>query len=279
MTLQALDENPDTWGSVLNVSALELLEDSIAGTATADVTSADVALNEDIGADNDPHYRMMIIDIIGAPGTAKSVTCPAISQVYLVANNTTGGQIITFKTTAGAGVAITASTAAWVYCDGTDIKVSSVDNAATADLATDSLDAQLLDGFDSALFAQLGLNQTWTKGQVVQSVSETVNGTGPWTIDIDVADSNAFYHLTTENFTLTAPTGGVIGQRFSLVVEQGSPGSHTIAWSSNTFQFVDGVAPTLSTVIGDVDYLGFELYPSSAGNRWVGSILKAVSDV
>lgn len=279
MTLQALDENPDTWGTVLNVSALELLEDAIAGSASADVTSGNVALNEDAGADNAPHYRMMIIDINGAPGAARSVTCPATSQVYLVANNTTGGQTITFKTTAGTGVTIPASKAIWCYCDGTNILDAESKNSATTDLATDSLDSQLLNGLASSAFGRLAVASTWTKGQVVQRVSKTVNGAGPYTLDLNMADSNTFYHLTTQNFTLTAPTNATIGQSFSLIVEQGAGGPHTISFPASTYQFESGTAPTLSTTLGDVDYLSFEYYASSAGNRWIGAIIKDVSDV
>jgi len=279
MTLQALDENPDTWGSVLNVSALELLEDAIAGTASPDVTVGNVALNEDAGADNDPHYRMMIINIIGSPGAARQVTCPPTSKPYLVVNSTTGGQTITFKTTAGTGVVVPVGNAYWLYCDGTNIEPASVSNAGTADLATDSLDSQLLDGIASTAFGQLAVAGIWTKGQVVQAVTKTVNGAGPYTIDINATNSNAFYHLTTQNFTLTAPTGATVGQRFSFIVEQGAGAPHAISFAASTFQFAGGVAPSLSTTLGDVDYLGFEYTTTSAGNRWIGSIIKALGDV
>ena len=46
LTLQATGENVDTWGTVLNTGAFELLEDAF-GLTTANVTSADVTLEID----------------------------------------------------------------------------------------------------------------------------------------------------------------------------------------------------------------------------------------
>jgi len=276
MTFQALDENPDTWGSVLNVSALELLEDAISGTATADVTSADVALEEDAGTDNDPHYRMMIIGIVGTPGSAKNVTCPAISQVYLVANTTTGGQTITFKTTAGTGVTIPADTAIWCYCDGTDIVGAAVDLASNATLAATATNALAVGGDDESVIARLDAQQTWAAGQVVERAL-IVEDTGSVTPTIDV--SNSFYALWDGNYQLAAPSGlPQNGQVFTIVIQQGaSGGPYTISFAASTYAFENATAPVLSLGANDIDYLGFEYCTNLVGGaRWIGSILKGI---
>ena len=284
MTLQELNENPDSWGSVLNVSALELLEDAIAGTGNAEVTSGNVALDDTAGGPSDaaspPSQRWMIINITGSPGAPREVTTPPRSKIYLVVNNTTGGQTITFKTTSGAGVEIPAASAVWVYCDTTDILASTVETAINATLAATATNALSLGGILAADYGPLDVPNIWTKAQATEQKGDLlVAGGGPYTLDIDADLSNSFYHLTTQTFTLTAPTNGDPGNRFSLIIEQGGGGGHTINYVSNTFQFAGGVGPTLSTVVGEIDYFAFELTTTSVGDRWIGGLIKDVSDV
>lgn len=275
MTLQELDENSDTWGSVLNVSALELLEDAIAGTATVSVTSANVVLNTDVGTDNNPHYRMMIMNVTGTPGETRTVTAPAVSKIYVVANNTGDDSDVNFIAAAGAGVTVPAGEVFWLYCDGTNILPISVAAAVTAATATSAADADALGGTASTAFAQKGVNNTYTRGQSVQRVALTA-ATG--VITPNLANSNAFYYLANENFQLAAPTNGINGSMFSLIVEQDAGAPFTISFAASTFIWEGGAEPTLSVNAGDVDYLAFERVNNlSGGGRWVGSIIKGLS--
>ena len=82
------------------------------------------------------------------------------------------------------------------------------------------------------------------------------------------------------NLDLAAPTNATNGQVFTLAIEQGGGGPHTIGFAASTFQFANGVAPTLSTVAGEADYLAFEYVANlSGGARWWGSQLKTMADV
>ena len=105
-------------------------------------------------------------------------------------------------------------------------------------------------------------------------------------LTIDVAESNAFYLLTTESFTLNAPVNATNGQQFTLAIQQGGGGNHTINFESNTFVAADGSTPVLSTAVGAIDYLGFEYltnlqapFDAPTSNRWVVSILKDLSSI
>lgn len=280
LVLQDLDENPDTWGNVLNVSGLEALEDAIAGTATISyISAADYTLNDNTGGPTaSDGARYMILNITGSPGGPANLIVPTRSKVYLAVNST--GQTITVKTSAGTGVAVPDGEAFWVYCDGTNVEAATVSAAVTAASATTAADATALGGYAAALYARLAAAQTWTAGQVTASSSVVVAGAGPYTLTVNCSLSNAFYHLTTQNFTLQAPTNAASGQRFSLLVEQGATGPHTIAFQSSTFQFTGSSAPALSTTVGAVDYLAFERYThNTLGTRWVGSIIKNIGDV
>lgn len=281
LVLQDLDENPDTWGNVLNVSGLEALEDAIAGTATIPyVSAADYTLNDNTGGPTaDDGARHMILNITGSPGGPANLIVPTRSKVYLAAN--TSGETITVKTSGGTGVAVPNGEAFWVYCDGANVEAATVSSAVTAASATSADDAIALGGYAAALYARLAAAQTWTAGQVTESEAIVVGGTGPvYTLTVNCSLSNAFYHLTTQNITLQAPTNATAGQRFSLLIEQGATGPHTIGFQSSIFQFTGASAPTLSTSVGAVDYLAFERYAhSTLGVRWVGSIIKNIGDV
>ena len=276
MTLQALDENPDTWGTVLNASALQLLEDSIAGTAVVDITVAqDYTLDDTAGGPTaTTGARYMILDLNGSPGGTRNIIVPTRSKVYLVANTSDGDVVV--KTVAGTGPTVIAGEGQWVFCDGTNVQAASAATAVTAASATTALDSAALIGVAGADFAQKALAQTFTAGQVSERTVVTID-TG--NVNLDCADSNAFYHLTTAAFNLTAPANATNGQQFSLFVEQGTGAPHAITFASNTYMAAGG-APVLSTAFGNIDYLGFEYVTGLndiGGARWIVSIIKNVS--
>lgn len=273
--LQVLNENPDIWGTVLNVSGLQVLEDAIAGTAEVGVTSSDQTLNDIAGGPSEtgpspvPNMRFMIMNITGSPGQARTVTVPARSKVYLVANSTTGGEVITFLAAGGTGVTIPAGEAQWVWCDGTDILAASAATATVAASATLADDSTLLIGVAGADFAQKALANTFTAGQVTTRVALTGSGT----ITVDLALSNSFYLLMDQGQNLAPPSNPTNGAMFSIVVQQDSGGPHVLSYQANTFIWAGG-SPTLSLSFEDIDYLAFEYVTDNSINRWIGSIIK-----
>lgn len=283
LTLQDLDDNPDTWGDILNVSTIELLEDSVAGMSQVQLlNAADYTMDTTAGGDTvgNGHYRKMIVDIFDNPGGATNIIVPNLTGLYLAVDNTTGGYVITLKTSAGAGVALISGQATWCYCDGVDVLACQVQEALTAATATLATDSTNLGGVVNTEYAQKAVAQTFTKGQVTARTALLSTGGGPWFLDVDTADSNSFYHLTTAAFTLKAPTNQADGQQFSLVIEQGVGAPHGITFLGSTFIWQGGTVPTLSTTLGDIDYLAFEFVETLSAigaGRWVGSIIKAVS--
>lgn len=277
LTLQALDENPDTWGQILNDSAIQLLEDAIAGTATVPFTGTTYTLNDDAGGPtNADGSRYMILAMGGSPGGAATLTVPTRSKVYLAVNNT--GENVTVKTATGTGPTIPDGEGQWIFCNGTDVLAASAATATTAGTATTATDADALIGVAGAEYAQKALQQTWTAGQVITRAAALTEVTGQ--ITPNIADSDSFYAVWAGNYQLNAPSGSPQnGQRFSIVIQQDGTGSRTISFQSNTYIFEGGNAPVLSTAANAVDYLAFEYCTNLAvtGARWIGSILKGVA--
>ncbi len=119
LTLPANGELAGSWGSTVNTGVTSLAEAAIAGTAAVVMSDADYTLTVlNGGADQ---ARNMFITLTGTLSVSRNVICPSVSKLYVVTNNTTGGQTITFKTSAGSGVAVANGQRKTLYCNGTNV--------------------------------------------------------------------------------------------------------------------------------------------------------------
>ena len=98
--LPTTGELAGTWGQVVNDSITQLVEDSVAGTASVSVTSGDVTLTT-TGSGAANQARCAIIIATGTPGTARNIIAPSSSKAYIVFNNSDSN--ITFKGAATTG--------------------------------------------------------------------------------------------------------------------------------------------------------------------------------
>lgn len=131
--LPVTGELSGTWGDVVNDSITELVEDAIAGSATADVTSGDWTLTT-TGSGAANQARNAILIPTGTPGVSRNIIAPGASKAYIVDNQSDGAVVVKGAATTGATVA--AGTAALVAWDGSDFVLVSQDLAnATGTLA------------------------------------------------------------------------------------------------------------------------------------------------
>ena len=77
-----------TWGTTVNDSITDLIDDAVAGTTTLS-TDADVTLTVSNGVDN--QARNAVILCSGARTGIKTITAPAQSKAYIIINATSGG--------------------------------------------------------------------------------------------------------------------------------------------------------------------------------------------
>ena len=137
--LIATGEQVNLWGATTNTNLGTALEEAIVGRAVASFTS-DANLTIDLTNTNSTqvarHYILNLTST-GALTATRDLIVPSIDKPYIVENNTTGGQSIRVKTTAGTGITIPNGKTAMVYADSTNV-VSAVSYipAATIDTAT-----------------------------------------------------------------------------------------------------------------------------------------------
>jgi len=88
LVLPVTGELTNTWGSAVNSSLTQLVEDAIAGSVSQSVTSADWTLTTTAGGVAN-QARLAILIATGAPGTTRYIYAPQLSKMYVVVNNCT----------------------------------------------------------------------------------------------------------------------------------------------------------------------------------------------
>jgi hypothetical protein len=135
-TLPATGELTNVWGNTVNNGITELVESAIAGAATLSTWGgAGVAytLSNNNGAADEA--RCMFLVASGTPGENKNIICPAVTKLYVVQNNVSGGFSVTLKTSAGTGITVPNGTTMFLRCDGTDV-VDAFTRASSLSLGT-----------------------------------------------------------------------------------------------------------------------------------------------
>ena len=121
--LPTTGELSGTWGTVVNDNITELVEDSIAATATASVTSGNWTLTT-TGSGATNQARCAILIPTGSPGVSRNIIAPSSSKAYIVINQSDAAVVV--KGSATTGVTIAAGKNACVAWNGSDfVKVAS----------------------------------------------------------------------------------------------------------------------------------------------------------
>lgn len=115
--LPVTGELDGTWGDTVNNSITQLVEDSVAGTATQSVAGGDWTLTT-TGSGAANQARSAIIRPTGSPGVSRNVIAPGQSKAYIVDNQSNAA--IVFKASATTGVTIAAGKQALVAWNGSD---------------------------------------------------------------------------------------------------------------------------------------------------------------
>jgi hypothetical protein len=125
--LPTTGELAGTWGQVVNDSITELVEDSIAGVATASVAGGDWTLSTTgSGASNEA--RCAILIPTGTPGVSRNIIAPSSSKSYVVINTSDAEVVVKGAATTGATIA--AGARAVVAWNGTDFVIVAIQGGA-----------------------------------------------------------------------------------------------------------------------------------------------------
>jgi hypothetical protein len=101
--LPVTGELSGTWGDTVNNSITQLVEDSVAGYATASVTSGDWTLTT-TGSGAANQARSAILIPTGTPGVTRNIIAPSSSKAYIVHNESNAAVVIKGAATTGATI-------------------------------------------------------------------------------------------------------------------------------------------------------------------------------
>ena len=109
-------EQSGTWGITTNNNFGTLVEQAITGVQSVSMSNATYTLSFYQGASDESRNAVLVVG--GTNLAPQNLIAPAVQKVYLINNKS--GNTITIKTSSGTGIAISNSTVAQVYCDGTN---------------------------------------------------------------------------------------------------------------------------------------------------------------
>lgn len=171
LTKQGDNDNPNTWGQIVNNQVIELIEDAISGVVEIDVTgSSDVNISSTTVNGGYDEARNMTLELVGTIGADIDLIVPAVDKLYIINAKHTGGDITVKPSGGSSGIVFGPSQAGLVYTNGTVI------TSLKGLLASNNLSD--LDDLSTAR-TNLGLRQlaTLDPGSGLQVVGNQVNVT------------------------------------------------------------------------------------------------------
>lgn len=135
--LMGTGDQSGTWGNTTNTNLGTALEQAIVGYGNPNfATDADLTITlTDSNASQTARAFALNVTSGVSLSTTRNLIVPTIQKPYLIYNNTSGGQSIIVKTSAGSGVTVASGARTLVYVDGTNV-VSSVSNLPALTLNT-----------------------------------------------------------------------------------------------------------------------------------------------
>lgn len=184
LELMAVGEKTNTWGGITNTNLGTLLEKSIAGITTVDVTATNVTLTALSGLDD--QARSAILRITGTPGTTRSIIAPSISKTYAVFNSSNAVTVI--KGAATTGVSLLAGEYAMVVWNGSDFIRVGVSPVSPVFTGTPTAPTAAVDANTTQLATtSFVINQGYAKTAAVAAAYAPLGGagtSGTWPISI-----------------------------------------------------------------------------------------------
>jgi len=213
-----------TWGTTVNNSITELVEDSIAATATQSVASTDWTLTT-TGSGAVNQARCAILVPTGSPGVTRNIIAPSTSKAYIVHNQSDAAVVVKGSATTGTSVAAGArALVAWTGTDFVTISTSTADGV-TSVSGTGTVQGLTLSGTVTS-------TGSLTLGGSLSAVSLTsqVTGTLPIANGGTGTTSTQFANLTT-NVTgiLPVANGGTGVNTLTGIVKASGTSAFTAA--------------------------------------------------
>lgn len=121
LTKQGTNDNPNTWGTVLNTQVIALVDEFVAGVVQVSITgSSNVALTTNNGSTDEARHATL--ELTGTLGANIELHVPALEKQYFIRGLWSGAYTVTVKISgASTSVVMESGDKKIVYVNGTDI--------------------------------------------------------------------------------------------------------------------------------------------------------------
>jgi len=220
--LMATGENANTWGNITNTNLGTTLEQAIVGLGNP-VFASDANLTITLTNTNAAQAaRALVLNATSSVSltATRELVVPTFQKQYIVQNNTTGGQSITVKTSAGTGVTVPNGRKAHLYVDGTNV----IQMFDFVDINGGTIDGTVIGGATAAAGTFTTVNATTVNATTLDLTNlETTNikakdGTSAATI----ADSTGVVSFVANPVLSGGTANGVLYLNGSKVATSGS---------------------------------------------------------
>ena len=309
--LPTTGELSGTWGTTVNDSITQLVEDSVAQRATASVASGDWTLTT-TGSGAANQARCAILIPTGSPGVSRNIIAPSSSKAYIVINQSDAAVVV--KGSATTGVTIAAGKNACVAWNGSDfVKIASNEAVSLTSGVSGTLPVAnggtgLTSGTSGGVLAYtatgvlassgalaannfvvgggagaapsstnlLQIAAAVTTGNYARAIgyADTVTALGNTgtAINIDITSGGVFTATLTGSCTFTLRYPVATGaSSFTLILTNDATPSRTVAWAGGTFRFPGGAASLGRTTTANAVDIWFFFTPDG-GTTYYGSI-------
>jgi len=267
--LPVTGELSGTWGDTVNNSITELVEDSIAATATQSVAGADWDLST-TGSGAVNQARCAIIIPTGSPGVTRNINAPKSSKAYIVVNQSNAS--VVFRggpSTPTTGVTVASGDRVMVAWNGTDfVQIGSTVTPGGSNTQVQYNNSGALAGSANLTILAGGFPKFTAYRETV--VTATVS-TSTYNIDLSLANIFSFTLGNNVTFTFTNPPAAGTSALATIILKQDATGNRTATFTSA--KYTDGNAPVLSTGANQTDVLTF--FTVDGGTSYFGTFAMA----
>ena len=110
-------DNPNSWGTILNTQALDMIDEAITAYTTVTCSSGNITLTVANGTTD--QARSAILEFVGTCSAATNVIIPDKEKFYIINDKTTrqNDAVLKVKTGSGTGRTVLAGEQTLVFCN------------------------------------------------------------------------------------------------------------------------------------------------------------------
>tara|TARA_R110002020_G_scaffold121932_1_gene277070 strand:+ start:211 stop:1113 length:903 start_codon:yes stop_codon:yes gene_type:complete len=272
-------DNPNSWGTILNTQALDMIDEAITAYTTVTCSSGDITLTVANGTTD--QARSAILEFVGTCSAATNVIIPDKEKFYIINDKTTrqNDAELKVKTGTGSGNIINSGEQTIIFCDSVTVYGLDAAGLATANTFTAAntfststtfttsikaahVSATNIRSTNEIAAASVSVDTAYaTNNTAVRNVNTVTTLTDATTItcDLNVAQN---FHMTLGANRVLLMTNPTVGQTGYIYVIQDGTGSRTLTYPSQ-WKYSGGTSPTLTTTGNAVDVLVYNVRSST----------------